>query len=346
MAKRRAGGAASPAIPANATQSRHFKFSRTEVIPLQKSKEMQSRAFGAPGRRYSLDKFRKDLGGWLLCLPALAILAFYSIWPLLGSIQLAFSKTKGYSIVSFSGLDNFKVVLNHPHFRTALANSGQYVFWSLLIGLLMPVLIAAITTEVTRGRGFFRIAMRMPGILPSIASLLVLTFFFRSDNQGVLNMLITRLGGNTVRFLTNRDMTIFWLIVSATWKGAGGTALLYMAAMTNISGDLYEAAALDGVSPWKRFLHITWPGIRGQFSLLLILQIISVFQILYEPLVMTNGGPNNASLSLMLLVYRYAFEDLQIGRASALSLIVSLFLIVLSIVRYLLQKRIEREENA
>ena len=85
--------------------------------------------------------------------------------------------------------------------------------------------------------------------------------------------------------------------------------------MTNISGDLYEAAALDGVSPWKRFLHITWPGIRGQFSLLLILQIISVFQILYEPLVMTNGGPNNASLSLMLLVYRYAFEDLQIVRA-------------------------------
>ena len=188
---------------------------------------------GKPGRgQYNLQKFKTDAVGWFLCLPALAILAFYSIWPLIGSIQLAFSKTKGYNIVSFSGLENFRVVLNHPHFRVALLNSIQYVFWSLLIGLLVPVIIAAITTEATHGRGFFRIAMRMPGILPTIASLLILTFFFRSDNQGVLNMYITRLGVSTVKFLTNKDMTIFWLIVSSTWKGAGGTALLYMAAMT------------------------------------------------------------------------------------------------------------------
>ena len=296
--------------------------------------------------RYTFQKFKVDLGGWLLCLPALAILTFYSIWPLIGSIQLAFSKTKGYSIVSFCGLDNFRIVLNHPHFKMALANSAQYVIWSLVIGLMVPVIIAAITTEVTHGRGFFRIAMRLPGILPAIASLLILTFFFRSDEKGVLNMFITRLGGPTVKFLTDKKMTIFWLIISATWKGAGGTALLYMAAMTNISGDLYEAAALDGVSPWKRFVHITWPGIQGQFSLLLILQIIGVFQTLYEPLVMTNGGPNNASLSLMLLVYRYAFEDLQIGRASALGLIVSLFLIGLSILRYFMQRCLERNEVA
>lgn len=308
-----------------------------------KSASAQAPAARLDGSHYTWGKFKTDLLGWCLVLPGLAIIAFYTLWPLVGSVQLAFAKTKGFTIVNYCGFDNFKVVLNHPHFLRALQNTVGYVFWSLLIGLLVPVIIAALTAEVTRGRGFFRIAMRLPGILPAIASLLILTFFFRSDDKGVLNMMFRQIGLGPFKFFTNKNLVIMWLIVCATWKGAGGTALLYMAAMADISPELYEAAALDGASPWKRFQHITWPAIKGQFSLLLILQIIGVFQTLYEPLVMTNGGPNNYSLSLMLLVYRYAFEDSQVGRASALSLVVALFLIVLSIVRYAVQKHTDDE---
>lgn len=294
------------------------------------------------GSHYTMGKFKTDLLGWCLVLPSLAILCFYTIYPLIGSVQLAFAKTKGFNIVEYCGFDNFRVVLKHPHFLAALKNSIAYVLWSLVIGLFVPVAIAALTGETTRGRGFFRIAMRLPGILPSIASLLILTFFFRGDQQGILNMMFMKMGlDEPFKFLSNKDWTIFWLIICSTWKGAGGTALMYMAAMSDISPELYEAAALDGASPWKRFRHITWPAIQGQFQLLFILQIIGVFQILYEPMVMTAGGPNNASLSLMYLVYRYAFEDMQVGRANALGLVISLFLIGLSIIRYLVQKRNE-----
>ncbi len=293
------------------------------------------------GSKYTVGKFKADLLGWCLCLPSILILIVYSIYPLVGSIVMAFAKTKGFTIVGWIGFQNFRDVLQHPHFLKALSNSVTYVFWSLVIGLLMPVVIAALTGEVTHGRGFYRIAMRLPGILPAIASLMILSFFFRADNTGVLNQMFQAWGLTTrpLKFLSNQDMVIFWLIICATWKGAGGTALLYMAAMSDISPELYEAAALDGASPLRRFVAITWPAIQGQFSLLLILQIIGVFQILYEPMVMTFGGPNNSSLSMMYLVYRYAFEDGEVGRANALGAIMSVFLVGLSIIRYAIQKR-------
>ena len=283
--------------------------------------------------KYNLEKFKTDVLGWCLILPALAIICFYTIWPMIGAIQLAFSKTKGFTVVEWCGFQNFKDVLRHPNFLQALKNSVSYTIWSLIIGLLVPVVIAALTAETTHLRGFFRIAMRLPGILPSIASLLILTFFFRSDKLGFLNGIFINWGWDPYPFLTNKDTIIFWLIVCATWSGAGGTSLLYMAAMSDISPELYEAAALDGASPWKRFQHITWPAIQGQFQLLLILQIIGVFQIMYQPLVMTGGGPYDATMVMVQWVYKLSFDSFRVDRAAAASVIFFLILLLCTVIQ-------------
>ena len=115
-----------------------------------------------------------------------------------------------------------------------------------------------------------------------------------------------------------------------TWKSAGSTALIYMASISGISADLYEAATIDGASIWQRIRHITLPSINGLARTLLIMQVISVFQILYEPMVLKNGGPNNASISLMMLVYRFAFRDSDFSGAAALSVMICIILIILS----------------
>ena len=120
------------------------------------------------------------------------------------------------------------------------------------------------------------------------------------------------------------------IIITLTWKSAGSTALIYMANISGISPDLYEAATIDGASIMQRIRHITIPSITGIAKTMLIMQIISVFQILYEPMIFKNGGPNNASISLMMLMYRYGYRDYNVAKASALSVIVSLILIVLS----------------
>lgn len=115
-----------------------------------------------------------------------------------------------------------------------------------------------------------------------------------------------------------------------TWKGAGATALIYMANISGISPDLYEAATVDGAGIWKRIRHITIPSIAGIGKTMMILQIISVFQIMYEPMVMTNGGPNGASVSLMMLMYQYAFRDFNFPAAAALSVMICIILVILS----------------
>jgi multiple sugar transport system permease protein len=129
----------------------------------------------------------------------------------------------------------------------------------------------------------------------------------------------------------------------ATWRGAGATALIYMAGLSSINPQLYEASAIDGAGVWQRIRRITMPAIFNLGSTLLILQVISIFQIMFEPMVLTAGGPDNASMSLMLLMWEFAFgaigAPLDFGRATAVAVIIALFLTVLAIIYSILNRR-------
>ena len=185
--------------------------------------------------------------------------------------------------------------------------------------------------ETTRGKGFFRTAVYLPNMLPGLAVIILWSAFFSGEKSGVMNILLSRLGVPQQSYLTKAELVIPIIIVIATWKGAGATALIYMAGMSSISPELYEAAAIDGASVWKRIFHIMLPAVRKLAGTLLILQIISVFQIMYEPMVLTKGGPDNASLSLMQLMWQYAFGgSMNYGKASAVAVIVTLILLVMT----------------
>ena len=139
-------------------------------------------------------------------------------------------------------------------------------------------------------------------------------------------------------WLQNSKWIIPYIIIAMTWKGAGSTALIYMAGISSINADLYEAATIDGAGIFQRVIHITLPQIFSLAKTMLILQIISVFQILYEPLIITNGGPNNASISILMLVYKRAFEYYNFSEASALSVIICIILIILSAIYSILTR--------
>jgi multiple sugar transport system permease protein len=157
-------------------------------------------------------------------------------------------------------------------------------------------------------------------------------FILRPGKTGVLNVILGQFGIEPMTWLSNPKLTIPLIIVTMTWKAAGATALIYLASLQGINPELYEAAIIDGAGIWHRIRHVTIPGLRNLARTLLILQVISVFQILYEPLVMTNGGPNNASISIMQLVFKYAFEKFDYPKAAAVSVIISIFLITLTAV--------------
>ena len=270
---------------------------------------------------------------WLIMLPGLILMTFFVWEPLFESVRMSLYKTRNVELVRFTGLSNFISVTGKDDFLQALANTFSYTFWSLLIGFGLPVVLAMLIGETTRGKGFFRTAVYLPNMLPGLAVIILWSAFFSGEKSGVLNILLSRLGIPAQTYLTRADWVIPIIILIATWKGAGATALIYMAGMAGISPELYEAAAIDGAGVWRRIIHIMLPAIKKLAGTLLILQIIAVFQIMYEPMVLTKGGPDNASLSLMQLLWQYAFGgSMNYGKASAVAVIVTLILLVMTAV--------------
>lgn len=283
------------------------------------------------GRLPSRAKMVEFAKAWLIMLPSLVLMTFFVWEPLFESVRMSLYKTRNVELVRFIGLDNYISVMKKDDFLQALANTFSYTFWSLLIGFLLPILLAILIGETRRTKGFFRTVAYLPNMLPGLAVVILWSSFFSGGATGVLNIILSAIGIPAQTYLTRAEWVIPIIIIIATWKGAGATALIYMASIAGISPELYEAATIDGASVWQRILHIMLPAIRKLTGTLLILQIISVFQIMYEPMVLTKGGPDNASLSLMQLMWQYAFGgSMNYGRASAVAVIVTIILLIMT----------------
>lgn len=282
---------------------------------------------------------QKNIVGWLMMLPCVILFAFFVWGPLLECIKLSFYSAKGMKVQEFVGLKNFIDVFSHPDFSAAMRNTFSYMIWSLIIGFLVPIVLAVFISEIRHGKSLFKVGVYLPNIVPGMAMVLMFGFIFRPGATGILNIIGAKLGLPASDWLSNPRLTKPLIIIALTWKGAGSTALLYIAGIQGIDPELYEAAIIDGAGIWKRICYITMPCIYNLARTLLILQLISVFQILYEPLVLKNGGPNNASISIMQLMYRFAFEKYDYPKASAVSIIVCVMLVVLTAVYSKLNKK-------
>ena len=276
-------------------------------------------------------KFTKsDLFGWFIMLPSIILFSFFVWEPLIESIRLSLYSANGVQIQDFVGLDNYRTVLNNVDFVAAFTNTFKYILWSLVIGFVVPIILAIFISETVRGKSLFRVAVYFPNMIPGMAVSLIWVYFFKPGPTGVLNILLSKIGIEPQVWLNSAALVIPLIVIALTWKGAGSTSLIYMAGISGINPEYYEAAAIDGAGIFQRIFHVTIPSILSNAKTMLILQIIAVFQILYEPLVLTNGGPNNASISIMLLVYRYAFRDFNYPVAAALSVMICIVLIILS----------------
>lgn len=287
-----------------------------------------------------------NIKSWLIMLPSVVLFAFFVWVPMGESIVMSLFKTKGVTLEKFIGLEQYFAVFRDPNFTAALRNTVSYVLWSLVIGFFVPIVIAVLIGETTRLKGLFRTASYLPNIMPGLATVLLWRSFFSAKPSGAFNVLISYLGMEPRSWLSNADIIIPLIVVILTWKGAGATALIYMAGLAGINPELYESATIDGAGIWRRTWHITIPQIFNLGSTLLILQIISVFQILYEPLVLTNGGPDNASISLMQLLFNYIqnASSIDYGRASAVSVIIALLLLTFTLIYNFVNKRKETFE--
>lgn len=278
--------------------------------------------------------FRKNWSGWLLMLPGLLLFTFFVWAPLAQNVVMSFSETKGYTMVGFNNFENYIRVFQDTMFVKALINTFKYIFWSIIIGFLLPIFLGLLLSEVVHFKSFFRLGIYFPSIVSGIAVVIMWSYLFDPNPGAVLNQLLTALGLPVSQFPSEKSLAIPLIVITMTWRGAGGTVLIYLSALQNIDNAQYEAARMDGAGALSRIRYVTLPHIAPTIRMLFILQIISVFQVFYEPLVMTKGGPDGASVSLLLLSYQYAFTSYDAGASAAVGVILSVIIIALTAVYF------------
>ncbi|MFD0714496.1 carbohydrate ABC transporter permease [Paenibacillus sp. GCM10027626] len=283
----------------------------------------------------------RDIPVWGLVMPSLFLFIVFSWQPLVSGLYLSFFKTKGYSAERFVGWQNYIEVLQNSEFRQTLLNTFLYVGWSLVIGFLLPIFIAIVINEMSHLKSWFKFAVYFPVIVPGIAAAMMWMFIFDPGEGGLLNLLLNRIGLGPLSWLQNPHMSIPLIVITMTWKSFGGSVILYLASLQGVNRELYEAASLDGAGIRQRLWNITIPQISSIIGIMFILQIISVFQVMYEPLTMTEGGPSNSSMSLMLQSYFYAFRYFDAGKSMTVGSMTFVVLLALTFVYYKINRRAE-----
>ncbi|MFE5092584.1 carbohydrate ABC transporter permease [Streptomyces sp. NPDC056638] len=274
---------------------------------------------------------RKQFTAWLFLVPTLLVFGLFAWWPIVRSLLLSFQKTNLVEPAVWVGLDNFRTLFDDPLLGTAVGNTLFFVVLGLLIGFPAPLILAAIMSTVRRGAGVYRFLVYLPVVIPPVVAILLWKWFY-DPGSGLFNNVLGKVGLGPYSWLESSDSAMLSLVLEATWAGMGGAVLIYLAAMVGIPGELYEAAEVDGAGIWRRIWHVMLPQLRSVIGLLLLVQLINTVQVFTEPYVFTGGGPENSTLTVLLLIFRYAFQDGEYGQAAALSFLMVLALALLSAV--------------
>jgi multiple sugar transport system permease protein len=277
-------------------------------------------------------RFNRDgLSTLVFLLPLLVIFGLFSWFPIIRAFVMSLQETNLVSTPTFVGLENFARVLADPVFGLAVRNTAYFALLALVIGFPIPIVLAVIMSETRRGKGLLSALAYLPVVVPPVVSVLLWRFFFDASPTGVFNTILGWVGFGPLPWLQNAASAMPSIVMEATWAAAGGTVIIYLAALLSVPPELYDAAEVDGASIWQKVRNVTLPQLRGVLFVTLILQLIATAQVFTEPFLFTGGGPANSTTTVLLLIYKYAFQNSlggEYGMAAALSIMLAAFLAV------------------
>lgn len=260
--------------------------------------------------------WRKQAVAYLFLLPALVVFTIVTWYPILNTVLYSFQKVNLAGPQGWIGFANYTRMFGNPIFYTAWKNTLTYVILSLVMGAMVPIVLALIINEMRGLSTFFQTIVYLPTLIPIAVGLIVWRQIYAPEG-GILNSIMKSLNLPTQLWLQDPLLAKPALIIIMTWIGAGGATLLYLYALREIPPELFEAAELDGFSVFQRIRYIALPLLRHRIQIMLVLQIITVAQVFTEPFVLTNGGPAHSTTSPVLEIYNTAFTRTDFGLASA-----------------------------
>jgi putative chitobiose transport system permease protein len=276
---------------------------------------------------------------WLFLLPSLAVLGLFYWWPIANTGVLSFTDAHAIRGGSFIGLDNFIRLAGDPFFRNALQNSVVFALGVVPLLVFLPLFLAVLVNAKLPGMSFFRTVFFSPVVASMVVAALLWGWMLRSD--GLFNWFLMQLKilNEPVGWLTDPTLALISVMFVTVWKGLGYYMIIYLAGLQNVPAELHEAAIVDGAGPIRRFWSITVPLLRPIMVLVGTLAAISAVKVFTEVFVLTGGGPRRASQTLVPYIYERGIVGLEMGYASAMSMV--LFVLVLGLT--LLAGRITRK---
>ena len=276
---------------------------------------------------------------YAMLLPTIVIFAVFMIYPILYSFYLSFTEFTG-GTYEFVGLRNYIELFNDPVFYKALFNTFIYLIIQVPVMISLALLLAVLVEQkFIRGKGFFRMATFLPTITSLVAYSLVFKVLFNT-NYGLINYIVEFFGGEKIQWIYSAWPARASIIISITWRWVGYNMIILLAGIQAIPTEMYESASLDGASFWQQLFYITIPAIKPIILFTTITSTIGTLQLFDEPYILTQGGPNYATITLGEYLYDNGFTYLKFGFASALGYVMVIIIGLLS----WLQFRVNKEE--
>ncbi|MDQ1913756.1 sugar ABC transporter permease [Paenibacillus sp. GD4] len=277
---------------------------------------------------------------WFI-LPALLLLIVFVFYPMLQAFIISF---QNYSLVaskkSFIGLDNYIALWHDKAFHNSLKNSFYFAAVVIPIQTIISLGLALLIQKPARMTGLFRTAYFIPVVISTGVAATVFKLIYNKE-FGLLNTILKTVGLPITSFLSNPETAMNGVIGLGIWKAAGFFMIIFLAGLNNIPGDLYEAARVDGASKIQQFVSITLPLLKRTIAFVVIITTIDAIKLSGLVFVLTNGGPNGSTETVVFYIYKLAFQQMQMGYATAAALV--LFAIVLTI--SIIQMRLFREDT-
>jgi len=261
------------------------------------------------------------LYGWFLLLPAAALLALFTHYPAVSTAWHSFFSTpRGVRPPTYVGLDNYVQLVDDPIFWQALSNNLWYAAGTIPLSIALAMLMAAWVNGKLVGRGLLRLAYFTPTVLPMIAVANIWLFFYTPE-YGLLEKLAGALGLPAHNWLGSKSTALGCLMAVTVWKEAGFFMIFYLAALQQISPYLAEAAAIEGASRWYFFRRVTFPLLMPTTLFVLVNAVINAFRLVDHIVVMTRGGPDNATALLLYYIYEVGFRFWDTAYAAAVTMV-------------------------
>src|SRR5690606_31800316 len=306
-----------------------------------------ARAYRPPaplgGRRGAVAERRRTLTALAFLAPALIILGIFVAWPMLQALRLSFTDASGFGAEEWIGLENYVRVFTDPDILDAMLNTLWYTVLFTPTAVVSALLLALVlNSPALPFRGFFRTAL----FLPFIVSLAVAAFawsYLLDPRLGLLNYWLQGAGVQLGDVLEDPVLAMPAVAMVAVWKNFGFYMVIFLAGLQDIPASLYEAARMDGAGAWRRFTNVTLPLLSNTLAFVLIFALIAALQAFDQIYVMTGGGPYGHTQTIVMEIYQSGFRKLDLGFASALSYVLLIATLLLSIVQFVFFGRREKD---